>query len=140
MHSWCFYQKAIAEGKRTEEITHKKSPVINVGEKGEKIKEVYEALTTKDILKRCVRGFTQKGNENFHAKMWARARKAKFAGLCRLQFVAETAILDHTFGYQKASLIKTLNMDSMELQQSLKKQDIDRRRHSIPKTAKKIEA
>lgn len=122
--SWCFYQKALAQGKTAEEIKHKKTLIINVGEEGEeKIKTVYEALTKEDLLQRCVRGLTQNANESFHSKMWARARKAKFAGLARLHFVAQTAILDHNFGYQKASLLSKFTLHTRALQKVFKQQD-----------------
>lgn len=129
--SWCFYQKALAQGKTAEDIKHKKTLIINVGEDGEeKIKSVYQALTSQDLLERCVRGLTQNANESFHSKMWARARKAKFAGLSRLHFVAQTAILDHNFGYQKASLLTKFELNFMGLQKVFKHQDTERRRHS----------
>lgn len=142
LDSWCFYQKALAEGKRKEEIKHKKSLVINIDEEAErKIRLVYEALTSKDILERCVRGLTQNANESFHSKMWARASKAKFAGFSRLQFVAQSAVLDHNFGYQKACLLTNFNITSKALRRSLTTQDKERKRHSKaqqrPKTKSK---
>ncbi|KAK8375218.1 hypothetical protein O3P69_007862 [Scylla paramamosain] len=70
INSWCFFQKALAEGKNREEIKHKKSLVVNLDQEAQnKIRQVYDALTTKDILERCVRGLTQNANESFHSKI-----------------------------------------------------------------------
>lgn len=130
INSWCFYQKALAEGKKKEEIKHKKSLVVNLDKEAQKkIRQVYDALTTKDILERCVRGLTQNANESFHSKMWARARKTKFAGLSRLSFVAQSAILDHNYGYRKACLLPTLNINPKALRRSLTSADQERRMH-----------
>ncbi|KAG0724711.1 hypothetical protein GWK47_040031 [Chionoecetes opilio] len=96
--------------------------------------------TSRDILERCVHGLTQNANESFHSMTWSRARKAKFAGFTRLSFVAELAILDHNFGYQKASLLKSFKVNSKALRKSLSQQDKEKR-HSKgnynPKTKKK---
>lgn len=71
---------------------------------------------------------------SFHSKMWVHAHKTKFAGLSRIRLVAKTAVLDHNFSSQKASLLKVLKMDSRKMQ------DTDHLRHSKPKIkkAKKI--
>ncbi|KAG0730584.1 hypothetical protein GWK47_027929 [Chionoecetes opilio] len=85
--------------------------------------------TSRDILERCVRGLTQNANESFYSKMWSSAWKSKFVGFKRLSFVAESAILDHNFGYQKTSLLKSFKVNSKALRKSLS-QDKERRRHS----------
>ncbi|KAG0728328.1 hypothetical protein GWK47_032712 [Chionoecetes opilio] len=86
--------------------------------------------TSRDILERCVRGLTQNANESFNSKIWSRARKAKFAGFKRLSFVAESAILNHNFGYQEASLMKSFKVNSKTLRKFFSQQDKERRRHS----------
>ncbi|KAG0714033.1 hypothetical protein GWK47_014917 [Chionoecetes opilio] len=84
-------------------------------------------LTSHDILERCVCRLTQNANENFHSKMWSRARKAKFIGFKRLSFVVESAILDHNFDYQKASLMKSFKVNSKAQRKSLSQQNKERR-------------
>ena len=51
----------------------------------------------------------------FHAKMWNRAHKTKFEVLERINFVGKVTILDHNFGYRKASLLKYLKLESSAL-------------------------
>ena len=76
--------------------------------------------------------------------MWARARKTKFAGFSRLLFVAQSAILDHNFGYRKACLLPTLNINTEALRRSLTAEDKERKMHhqaqQKPKTKKKEQA
>ncbi|KAG0728327.1 hypothetical protein GWK47_032711 [Chionoecetes opilio] len=97
--------------------------------------------TSRDILERCVRGLTQNANGSFHSKIWSCVQKAKFAGFKRLSFVAESAILDHNLGYQKASLMKSFKVNSKALRKFFSQQDKERRRHSKgklqPKAKKK---
>lgn len=98
--------------------------VVNIELAGQnKIQGVYEALSSDDIMQRCLRGLTQNDNESFHSKLWARAHNTKFAGLSKLQFMARAAILDHNFGYERASLLKILKLGSPALGDSLRKQD-----------------
>ena len=74
--------------------------------------------------------------------MWAQASKAKFGGFTRLIFVAQSAVLDHNSGYQKACLLTTFNINSKALRRSFKTQN-EERRHSQaqqkPKTKSKEE-
>ena len=81
-------------------------------------------------VERYVRRLTQNANESFHSRMWGRASKAKFAGFSRLSFVAESAVLDHNFGYRKACLLTAFNIKSQALRRSLETQDEERNRHS----------
>ncbi|XP_045134439.1 uncharacterized protein LOC123518003 [Portunus trituberculatus] len=54
INSWCFYQKALAEGKKKEEIKHKKSLVVNLDQEAQKkIRQVYDALTTRHLGEMC---------------------------------------------------------------------------------------
>lgn len=77
---------------------------------------------------------------SFHSKMWALARRTKSAGLSRIRFVAQTAIMDHKFSYQKATLLKALKIDLSALDTSLKMQDVDRlSKPRIMKAKKKLE-
>lgn len=64
-----------------------------------------------------------------HSKMWSRASKTKFSGLKRLSFVAQSAILDHNYGYRKACLLPALNINTKALRRSLTTEDEERKRH-----------
>ena len=80
---------------------------------------------------------TQNANESFHSKIWSRAHKTKFAGAPRIQFVCKTTILDHNFGYQKATVLKSLKIDSEALEKSLEIQDKERKKRSTAMKAPK---
>ena len=64
-------------------------------------------------------------------------------GFSRLSFVAQSAILDHNFGYQKACLLIAFNIKSKALRKSLTVQEQESKRHSqaqkMPKTERKEE-
>ena len=138
--SWCYFQKALAKGEQKQNIKFKRSStVINLDEEGQKkVKAVYEALSSKDLLERCVQGLTQNANESFHSKMWQRAHKIKYAGRLRIKFVARTTVLDHNFGYQKASILKALNISTEDLDKSLEIQEKRRKQKgALPQRTKK---
>ena len=98
---------------------------------GQKIRKIYEDLTTRDILERCTRGLSQNANESFHAKLWAKAKKTKFLGKKRLDFVARMAVLDHNFRYKEANLIASILGRSSNLDSSLQMLDADHLRHVL---------
>ena len=76
LRTWCYYQNAIAHGAAEENIKFQRSSlVIDLDEESQKrILGIYEALSTKELLERCVRGLSQNANESFHFKIWKRAQ------------------------------------------------------------------
>ena len=67
-------------------------------------------------------------NESFHAKLWQRANKTKFAGRRRVLFITQTTILDHNFGYKKASLLPLIGVANEGLSKSLELQDMRKKK------------
>ena len=63
--------------------------------------------------------------------------KIKFAGKERTDFVAMTTILDHNFGYQEASILKALHIDTTALERSLEIQEHTRIKKKAAKIKKK---
>ena len=72
-------------------------------------------------------------NESFHAKLWQRANKTKFAGRRRVLFITQTTILDHNFGYKKASLLPLIGVANEGHSKSLELQDMRREKKSLQK-------
>ena len=57
----------------------------------------------------------------------------------RIQFVCKTTILDHNFGYQKATVLKSLKIDSEALERYLEIQDkVRKKRSTAIKAPKRI--
>lgn len=87
-----------------------------------------------------MQGLTHNGNESFHAKMWNRAHKIKFARTEIINSVAQTTIPDHNFGYYKATLLDHIQARTEALNRSLELQDTQRKMNAttrkIPKNVK----
>lgn len=77
LSSWCAWQKAVAEG-TVDCFHHTYAPldktVLNV------IRPVYEALSTDELLTRCLGSETQNCNESFNSVLWAFNPKHIHAG------------------------------------------------------------
>ena len=63
-------------------------------------------------------GFALNVDESFSAKLWAQPRKIKFGDQPRINFVAQNAVLDHNFGYEKVSLLQKMSITSTQLRKS----------------------
>lgn len=79
--SWCGWQRAAAEG---EEKDFKHKPGFSE-EVLRAIKPIYDDLTKKNLLEKCVGAHTQNNNESFHALVWKIAPKTTFCGYETLQ-------------------------------------------------------
>lgn len=75
--NWCKYLQAASQGK-LEDFHHK--PVLSP-EILQELKPVYEALSDRDLLERCIGGFSQNPNESFNNIIWKMAPKIYFSGL-----------------------------------------------------------
>ncbi|XP_068229986.1 uncharacterized protein [Palaemon carinicauda] len=103
--SWCFYKADISRGK--EPRTHQRMKVkINLPpDVKHLLQEVYDSLTTDELLERCLKGKTQNLNESFNEKLWAKCPKAKFQGLQRVIVVFQIVASEHNSGYEESSLV-----------------------------------
>ena len=126
--TWCFYQEALY--KKETPPSHKKMIVyFNLEEREkEKVLEVYQSLTTDELLGRCLAGKTQNPNEALHSKIWKTLSKTKFFGLKTVQFSATHNILQHNFGYAEGSILPHLGFGgpSSPARHYLKRKDIAR--------------
>ena len=96
-NSWCKYQKAKAN-KSLKNFHHKDSIPVAVMEA---IKTIYEDLTRRDLLERCMGGFTQNSNESFNQSIWKLVPKHSFSGLAVLEigvYIAVTSFNDGRAG------------------------------------------
>ena len=74
--SWCFFKRAAAEG--VEPRPHSKALPADVAEA---IKPIYERLSNRTLLAKCLEGWTQNNNECFHSLLWSLCPKVKWASL-----------------------------------------------------------
>ena len=97
--SWCFHQRALALGETPG--SHR----ANVGtplsaEVGAEVREVYERLGHRDLLRRCLRGATQNANECLHSKVWAKCPKTSFVGYQRAVIATSAAVAEFNGGIE----------------------------------------
>ena len=95
--SWCFYQRALAEGKQPgDHRTNIGTPLSP--EVATHVEEVYLRLGHSNLLSRCLRGDTQNPNESLHGKVWAKCPKTGFVGLQRVLFATCLAVAEFNSG------------------------------------------
>lgn len=98
-HSWCFYNRAIANkeipGPHSQ---HMKTHINNVVLKY--IVPIYKRLSDVELLKKCLRGLTQNSNESLHSHIWRRCDKAKNSS----KSLVETAVIDSISEYNFGSV------------------------------------
>lgn len=92
--SWCKWQQAKEEGKLDSFVHKNKVPVVCM----EAIKCVYERLTSRELLERCLGGFTQNSNESFNNNIWTILTKRTFSGMAILQLGVKLAVIKFNDG------------------------------------------
>lgn len=93
-NSWCKYRRAEATG-ILDFYKHPKSLPMPVMEA---IKPVFEALTSTELLKRCIGGKTQNANESLHSVIWRFCPKIVFVSKRILQIGAALATIIFNIG------------------------------------------
>lgn len=115
-HSWCFYQRALVTG---EDKSHDRMVLQVVLDDGEKelVKQVYDSLTTDEMMKKCLKGRTQNVNESLHSKLWHKLSKSKFYGHQTLKQAVCSTVMEHNYGYQASNVIATMPFSAKTQQQ-----------------------
>ncbi|KAJ8668048.1 hypothetical protein QAD02_009714 [Eretmocerus hayati] len=103
-NSWCWYNKAKAHGKKPpRHSTH--PPLIN-RVVIEKVRSVYERLSSTELLERCIRGGTQNSNESLHNTIWNHCPKERFQSSERLNMAVITAVSEFNMGCEISTRLK----------------------------------
>ena len=77
----------------------------------EKLKHIFDRLSSSEILSTCQRGLTQNQNESLNSVVWARCPKRLFRGVHRYKIAVCDAVSQFSDGVQrKYYLFKTLNL------------------------------
>lgn len=72
--SWCFFQRARAEGRSASHKDMKVKFILPNKERA-KVLKIYQELTEDNLLSRCLLGKTQNPNESLHSKIWNTVNK-----------------------------------------------------------------
>ncbi|XP_059169653.1 uncharacterized protein LOC131951318 [Physella acuta] len=97
VQSWCFWQRAMALGQTPPSHAGKSSCFLSEVV-AEKVKPIYERLTSDSLLERCLSGMTQNANESIHAKIWARIPKHIFVSKKRVEVGTALSIAEFNSG------------------------------------------
>lgn len=87
-YSWCIYNRVKAQG-GIQTYRHTKNIPATIMDL---VKPIYEALSTPELLTRCLGGFTQNSNESLNQKIWKIATKKSWSGLETLKFAAYLSV------------------------------------------------
>ena len=138
--SWCFWQRAVADGKNPGD--HKENDTIPV-EVGKKLVLIFQRLSDEDLLKRCSRAKTQNANKSMHNLIWKICPKSNYVGRITIDIAVALAASQFSMGAShKVLLCKMLGIEpGSALQFTSQKKDLKRlrkaERASLPVTKKK---
>ncbi|KAJ4433627.1 hypothetical protein ANN_15937 [Periplaneta americana] len=101
--SWCFYQRAVAQGKQ---------PGPHEDNVGTPLKEavlakmmpVYQRLASNTLLERCLKCLTQNANESLHSVIWRHCPKDSFGSKRRVDLAVDLAVCKFNAGCTKTVL------------------------------------
>lgn len=107
--SWCRHNAAKAKGMH--EPKHKYNLPKEVAEA---LLPVYERLSDRSLLQRCLRGKTQNSNESLHSVIWSLISKEQHSSLFAVQAAVAEAVLRFNAGnkHSAASILQELGMNA----------------------------
>ena len=108
--SWCFYQAAVSKGETPPSHSEMKIFFSLPPEQLDLVKNVYNRLTSDEMMKRCLQGLTQNPNESFHSRIWKYCPKHFNATKRKLNFAAAVATADYNVGYIASNLHQRLGV------------------------------
>ena len=90
--SWCFYQKALAEGVAPGNHEDHPNSTFLTPEIASQMVPVYRRMSDETLLRRMTHGGTQNTNECLNSTIWARCPKTAFMGKKRVDGAAARAV------------------------------------------------
>lgn len=102
--SWCQYRRAEATG-REEDYRHPKKKVMPAAVMMA-IKQIFEDLTSPNLLQRCIGAKTQNANESLHSVIWKFCPKTVFTGINTVQIASNLGTIQFNSG--PAGIIKVM--------------------------------
>lgn len=94
--SWCAFQRNLAASSKP---FHHKNPLPKAV--ALKIKPLFDRLSSRDLLQRCVDGYTQNAAESFHSVLWHLCPKETYVGSVPINSCASLATILYNDGYIK---------------------------------------
>ena len=128
--SWCFWQRALAQGETPE--SHKEHETLPA-DIGKKLAPIFQRLSQESLLKRCARNKTQNPNESLHNIIWKYCPKATFAGRTTMETAVSCAVCQFSKGATSRSTIcKVLGIEpGLFLEKASNEKDAKRLKKSL---------
>lgn len=95
--SWCFYQRASAEGVRPASHRDKVGTPLQEAYLRQ-VLPVYQRLASDSLLQRCLQCRTQNANESLHSAIWRHFPKDSFGSKRRLKIAVALAVSEYNAG------------------------------------------
>ena len=136
--SWCKFNSDLVTGKSTYSEKQRLPAVFH-----KELKPIFERLTGKELLKKCLKGLTQNAHESFNNLIWNRCPKGSFCGKKRIvSAVAESVAVFNSGASGKASIIKASGIKDIGANSlfSLRKADCTRLSSTSRKVSEKYKA
>lgn len=132
--SWCKFNRATADG-TINQFRHKCTPPQSVWDE---IRPIFVSLSSRDLLERCVGGFTQNSNESLNSRIWMLAPKKTFSGADSLNIAVNIAISIYNHG--AAALEKITTNLGIEIGENLRQfcLDTDNKRQRASSSRNKL--
>lgn len=134
-NSWCQQNAAKAKGEPAPR--HRYNLPDHVAKA---LLPIYERLSDKKLLERCVRGKTQNSNESLHSLIWALAPKERHASLFAIEAAVAEAVMNFNAGRERTSagILHELSMNPG--QRSTKRMREKDERRSVSSARKRASA
>ena len=87
-NSWCRYKRDVALKTNTYTTAKCLPPIFR-----EELKGLFERLSDKNLLQRCLKGYTQNQNESINNSLWVKCPKRVFVGSHRLETATAITVL-----------------------------------------------
>lgn len=130
--SWCFFNNAIANEKVPNSHKSMKVHFQLSPEELTQVKDVYDRLTSDEIMMKCLAGRTQNPNESLHARIWRISPKHKNGNKPMLDFACAVAVANYNAGYETSCLDTIMGLERTKIRQKIL-QEQDRRMNMAPR-------
>lgn len=131
--SWCKQNAAKARGEPAPRHPRNLPPHV-----GEALLPIFERLSEKKLLERCLRGKTQNNNESLHSMIWALSPKRSHASLFTVEAAVAEAVMKFNSGNARtsAAILTELSLNaSAQSEKRMLEKDLRRSRASVCKRA-----
>ncbi|XP_075550753.1 uncharacterized protein LOC142584524 [Dermacentor variabilis] len=125
--SWCKQNAAKARGEPAPRHPRNLPPHV-----GEALLPIFERLSEKKLLERCLRGKTQNNNESLHSMIWALSPKRSHASLFTVEAAVAEAVMKFNSGNARtsAAILTELSLNaSAQSEKRMLEKDLRRAEH-----------